>query len=183
MELVLVGILGIIILLCVIFVLGIPVGFAMGIVGFIGYSYVISIKAGLGMLGAEVWGIFSKYGLTVIPLFIFMGQIAFHSGVNKKLYNATYKWVGHIKGGLAMATILACSAFAAICGSNVATAATMTSVAYPEMDKYKYDKKISTASIAVGSTLGIVIPPSVVLIVIGLYTGTSIAKLFYGGKS
>jgi C4-dicarboxylate transporter DctM subunit len=116
-------------------------------------------------------------------LFIFMGEIAFYSGVNEKLYNTAYKWVGHVRGGLAMATIMACAGFAAICGSNAATAATMTTVAFPEMEKYRYQPVLSTGAIACGSTLGVVIPPSVVLIVIGLYTGQSIAKLFYGGIS
>ncbi len=133
------------------------------------------------MVSSVLWDTFSKYGLTVIPLFIFMGQIAFYSGVNEKLYNAAYKWVGHIRGGIAMATVMACSAFAAICGSNAATAATMTTVALPQMNKYNYNPKLSTGAIACGSTLGVVIPPSVVLIVIGLSTEQSIAKLFYGG--
>ncbi len=181
MELAAVGIIGIVALLAVLFFLGMPVGFAMGIVGFVGFRYAVSFKAGLNMLSSVLWDTFSKYGLTVIPLFIFMGQIAFYSGVNEKLYKAAYRWVGQIRGGIAMATIMACSAFAAICGSNAATAATMTSVALPEMKKYKYDDRLSTGAIACGSTLGVVIPPSVVLIVIGLATEQSIARLFYGG--
>ena len=181
MNLALVGIAGIVILLLILFVLGTPVGFAMGIVGFCGFCYVVSLKAGLNMIGSVLWETFSKYGLTVIPLFIFMGQIAFYSGINEKLYNAAYKWVGQIRGGIAMATVMACSAFAAICGSNAATAATMTTVALPQMKKYKYEPMLSTGAVACGSTLGVVIPPSVVLIVIGLSTEQSIAKLFYGG--
>lgn len=181
MTLAVIGIVGIVILLLILFFLGTPVGFAMGIVGFLGFCYVISFKAGLNMLGTVLWDTFSKYGLTVIPLFIFMGQIAFHSGVNEKLYRAAYKWVGHIKGGIAMATVMACSAFSAICGSNAATAATMSTVALPEMKKYGYNPKLSTGAVACGSTLGVVIPPSVVLIVIGLSTEQSIARLFYGG--
>ncbi|MBW2605079.1 MAG: TRAP transporter large permease [Deltaproteobacteria bacterium] len=181
MNLALVGILGIVILLLILFFLGTPVGFAMGLVGFCGFCYVVSLKAGLNMIGSVLWETFSKYGLTVIPLFIFMGQIAFYSGINEKLYNAAYKWVGQIRGGIAMATIMACSAFAAICGSNAATAATMTTVALPQMNKYNYKPLLSTGAIACGSTLGVVIPPSVVLIVIGLSTEQSIAKLFYGG--
>lgn len=181
MNLALVGIAGIVILLLILFVIGTPVGFAMGIVGFCGFCYVISFKAGLNMVGSVIWETFSKYGLTVIPLFIFMGQIAFYSGINEKLYNAAYKWVGQIRGGIAMATVMACSAFAAICGSNAATAATMTTVALPQMNKYKYEPMLSTGAVACGSTLGVVIPPSVVLIVIGLSTEQSIAKLFYGG--
>ena len=181
MSLAFVGIAGIVALLLILFFLGIPVGFAMGIVGFFGFCYLVSFKAGLNMVSSVLWETFSKYGLTVIPLFIFMGQIAFHSGVNEKLYNAAYKWVGQIRGGIAMATIMACSAFAAICGSNAATAATMTTVALPQMNKYKYEPMLSTGAVACGSTLGVVIPPSVVLIVIGLSTEQSIAKLFYGG--
>jgi C4-dicarboxylate transporter, DctM subunit len=181
LSLTIIGIIGIVALLLVLFLIGIPVGFAMAIVGFVGFSYIISFQAGLNMLGSVLWDTFSSYGLTVIPLFIFMGQIAFYSGVNEKLYNAAYKWVGHIKGGIAMATIIACAAFAAICGSNAATAATMTTVALPQMKKIKYEPMLSTGAISCGSTLGVVIPPSVVLIVIGLSTEQSIAKLFYGG--
>jgi tripartite ATP-independent transporter DctM subunit len=180
-SLVLVGITGTIVLLLMLFFLGTPVGFAMAIVGFGGFCYVVSFKAGLNMVSSVLWSTFSKYGLTVIPLFIFMGQIAFYSGVNEKLYTAAYRWVGHIRGGIAMATVMACSAFAAICGSNAATAATMTTVALPQMKKYRYSSYLSTGSVAAGSTLGVVIPPSVVLIVIGLSTEQSIAKLFYGG--
>jgi C4-dicarboxylate transporter DctM subunit len=143
-----IGITGIIILLLILFFLGTPVGFAMGIVGFCGFCYVISLKAGLNMIGSVLWETFSKYGLTVIPLFIFMGQIAFYSGINEKLYNAAYKWVGQIRGGIAMATVIACSAFAAICGSNAATAATMTTVALPQMKKYKYKPILSTSVVA-----------------------------------
>lgn len=181
MEPALIGVFGIIILLVTMFVLGMPVGFAMGIVGFCGFSYIVSFEAGLGMVSSNLWTTFSKYGMTAIPLFIFMGQIAFYSGVNEKLYTAAYKWVGHIRGGIAMATVLACAAFAAICGSNAATAATMTTVALPEMKKCNYNSVLSTGAIACGSTLGVVIPPSVVLIVIGLFTQQSITKLFYGG--
>ena len=181
MSVTLVGIIGIIVLLLILFFLGMPVGFAMALVGFCGFCYVVSFKAGLNMVSAVLWDTFSKYGLTVIPLFIFMGQVAFYSGVNEKLYNAAYKWVGHIRGGIAMATVMACAAFAAICGSNAATAATMTTVALPQMNKFNYEPKLSTGAIACGSTLGVVIPPSVVLIIIGLSTEQSIARLFYGG--
>ncbi len=181
MSLTMIGVTGIFTLLFILFVFGIPVGFAMGIVGFCGFAYIISPDAGFNMLASVTWDTFSKYGLTVIPLFIFMGQVAFYSGVNEKLYSAAYKWVGHVKGGIAMATVLACAAFAAICGSNAATAATMTTVALPQMNKYRYEPMLSTGAIACGSTLGVVIPPSVVLIIIGLSTEQSIAKLFYGG--
>jgi tripartite ATP-independent transporter DctM subunit len=176
-----VGIIGIAVLLLALFVFGTPVGFAMAVVGFLGFAYVVSFDAAVHMVGSALWTTFSSYGLTVIPLFTLMGQVVFYSGVNEKLYHAAYNWVGHIRGGLAMATIAACSAFATICGSNTATAATMSTVALPQMKKYNYHPRLSAGAIASGSTLGVVIPPSVVLIIIGLTTGQSVEKLFYGG--
>jgi len=176
-----VGILGVVVLILVLFLLGTSVGFAMAIVGFLGFAHLVSFDAALNMVGTTLWSTFSKYGLTVIPLFILMGQVAFHSGVNARLYNAAYHWIGHIRGGLAMATVAACAAFSAICGSNTATAATMTTVALPQMKKYRYHPMLSVGAVASGSTLGVVIPPSVVLIIIGLSTEQSIAELFYGG--
>ncbi len=181
MSLTLVGIIGVAALMLLLFIFGMPVSFAMALVGFCGFSYITNVTAGVNMVSSEIWSVFSNYGLTVIPLFVFMGQIAFYSGVNEKLYQAAYKWVGHIRGGIAMATIMACAAFSAICGSNTATAATMTTVAFPQMSRFKYTPMLSTGSIACGSTLGVVIPPSVVLIIIGLSTEQSIARLFYGG--
>lgn len=179
MSLTLIGLSGIAALLLIIFFLRIPVGFAMAMVGFAGFSIVVSPQAALGMLSDEIWEVFSSYGLTVIPMFILMGQISFHAGVNKRLYNAAYVWMGKIRGGMAMATILSCAGFAAICGSNTATAATMGTVALPEMKKYGYDPLLSASSVAVGATLGVLIPPSVVLIVIGLQTGQAIGVLFW----
>ena len=176
-----VGLIGILLLLVLLLFFNIPVGFSMAIVGFLGFAYLISFEAALSMVGTELWNNFSSYGLTMVPLFVLMGQICFYSGLNKRLFNATYELIGHIKGGLLMASIFACMGFSAICGSNTATAATMTAVAFPEMKKYKYNKSLSVGAIACGSTLGVVIPPSVVLILIGLYTGQSISKLFYGG--
>ena len=181
MEPATVGVLGTVLLLASIFILRIPVGFAMGVAGFCGFAYVLNWNAATGMLGTEVWNVFSNYGLTVIPLFILMGQICFHSGVNKRLYKAAYAWMGEVRGGLAMTTILACAGFSAICGSNSATAATMSSVALPEMKKFRYNPILSTGSVAAGATLGVIIPPSVVLIIIGLQTSQSIAGLFLGG--
>ncbi|MFO7728878.1 MAG: TRAP transporter large permease [Desulfonatronovibrio sp.] len=179
MSLTLAGIAGIVCLLLTIFFLKIPVGFAMAMVGFAGFAWVIGPQAALGMLGDEVWGVFSSYGFTVIPMFILMGQISFYAGVNKRLYNAAYVWIGRVRGGMAMATILSCAGFSAICGSNTATAATMGTVALPEMKKFNYDPVLSAASVASGSTLGVLIPPSVVLIVIGLQTGQAIGVLFW----
>ncbi len=181
MSLTLVGIIGIIILIAVLFFLSMPVGFAMAIVGFSGFWYVISFKAAINMAGSDVWSTFSSYGLTVIPLFIFLGFLAFNSGIAERLYNTAYKWVGHMRGGLAIATIGADELFAAICGSNTATAATMGKVALPQMQKYNYDDMLSSGTVVTGGTLGTVMPPSVVLIVIGLQTEQSIIKLFLGG--
>jgi len=180
-SLTLIGIIGIIILLAVLFFLGMPVGFTMGIVGFCGFWYVVSFKAAINMVGNDIWSTFSSYGLTVIPLFIFLGYLAFNSGIADRLYNTAYKWFGHWRGGLAIATIGADELFAAICGSNTATAATMGKVALPQMQKYKYDNMLSSGTIVTGGTLGTVMPPSVVLIVIGLQTEQSIIKLFLGG--
>ena len=179
MSLTMLGLLGIGVLLAMIFLLRIPVGFAMGIVGFCGFWAVLDGHAALGMLGDETWKVFSSYGLTVIPLFILMGQICFYSGLNERLYRTAYAWMGPVRGGVAMATVLACAGFAAISGSNTATAATMSSVALPQMKKYGYDPILSTGAVAAASTLGAVIPPSIVLIVIGLQTGQSIAALFW----
>jgi C4-dicarboxylate transporter DctM subunit len=176
-----IGIIGIIVLLFVLFILGMPVGFAMAIVGFGGFWYTVSFKAAITMVGGDIWSNFSSYGLTVVPLFIFMGYLAFNSGVAERLYNAAYKWVGHWPGGLAVATVGADELFAAICGSNTATAATMGAVALPQMQKYNYDPRLSTGTVATGGTLGTVMPPSVVLIIIGLQTGQSIAELFLAG--
>ena len=174
------GIVGILVLLAVMILLQMPVGFAMAMVGFCGLWYVTGLNSALSMIGTETWANFSSYGLTVIPLFILMGTICFYSGVNQSLYDTAYKWFGRTRGGIAMATVMACAGFAAICGSNNATAATMTTVALPEMKKYRYDRALSAGSIACGSTLGVVIPPSVVLIVYGIQTGQSIGKLFWG---
>jgi len=180
-SLTLVGIIGIAILLAVLFFLGMPVGFAMGIVGFCGFWYVVSFKAAINMVGSDIWSTFSSYGLTVIPLFIFLGYLAFNSGIAERLYSTAYKWVGHWRGGLAIATIGADELFAAICGSNTATAATMGKVALPQMQKYNYDNMLSSGTVVTGGTLGTVMPPSVVLIIIGLQTEQSIIKLFLGG--
>jgi len=175
-----VALLGIVFMLLLLF-LGLPVGFAMALAGFLGMFYFVSPEAGLTTLGGSFWSQFSEYGLSVIPLFILMGQICFNSGIGARLYDTAYKWVGQLRGGIAMATIGADEFFAAICGSNTATAATMGTIALPEMKKYNYDPVLSTGTVATGGILGVVIPPSVVLIVIGLQTQQSIIRLFLGG--
>ena len=173
----LIGLAGVLLL----FLTGIELGFAMALVGFLGFSYIVSWKAGLNLLAKDFFDVLSSYGFTVIPLFILMGQIAFNAGIAKRLYAAAYKFVGHIPGGLAMATVVGATVFKAICGSSPATAATFASVAVPEMDHYGYDKKLSTGVVAVVGTLGILIPPSVTLIVFGIITEQSIGKLFLAG--
>lgn len=179
MDPITVGLLGIVVLMAVIFVLRMPVGFAMAVVGYLGFALVVNPTAALNAVSSSLWQAFSSYGLTVIPFFIFMGNICFAAGVSERLYRAAYTWIGHIRGGMAMATVMACAGFAAICGSNAATAATMSTVALPEMRRFGYDAALSTGSVACGATLGVVIPPSVVLILIGLSTGDSIARLFF----
>jgi tripartite ATP-independent transporter DctM subunit len=174
------GIVGLAVVLLM-FLTGIELGFAMALIGFLGFSYIISFQAGLNLLAKDIFDVFSSYGFTVIPLFVLMGQIAFNAGIAKRLYNTSYRFIGHIPGGLAMATVAGATAFKAICGSSPATAATFASVAVPEMDRYHYDKKLSAGIVATVGTLGILIPPSVTLIVFGIITEQSIGKLFLAG--
>ena len=175
-----IGILGLGLLLAS-FLTGIELGFAMALVGFLGFSCLVSVKAALNLLAKDIFDVFSSYGFTVIPLFVLMGQIAFNTGIAKRLYGAAYKFIGHIPGGLAMATVAGATAFKALCGSSPATAATFASVAVPEMDRYGYSPKLSTGIVASVGTLGILIPPSVTLIVFGIITEQSIGRLFLAG--
>jgi tripartite ATP-independent transporter DctM subunit len=174
-----VGLLGILILLFMMIALRIPVAFSMAMVGFGGIWYKLSFEAAATVISTETWAQFSSYGMTVLIPFILMGTICFQAEVNKSLYGTFHTWFGRTRGGMAIATVLGCAGFSAISGSNAATAATMTTVALPEMEKYHYNKALSTGSIACGSTLGVVIPPSLVLLVYGLQTGVSIGKLFW----
>jgi len=163
------------------FLTGLELGFVMAIVGFLGFSCIVSVKAAFTLLAQDVFDVFTSYGFTVIPLFILMGQIAFKAGIAKKLYDASYKFFGHIPGGLAMATVAGATAFKAVCGSSPATVATFAMIAIPEMDQYKYSKKLSSGTVAIVGTLGVLLPPSVTLIVYGLLTEQSIGKLFIAG--
>src|SRR4030043_213243 len=175
-----IGIIGLALVLAL-FLTGIELGFAMALIGFLGFSYIVSFKAGLNLIAQDIFDVFASYGFTVIPLFVLMGQIAFNAGIAKRLYNTAYRFIGHVPGGMAMATVAGATAFKAICGSSPATAATFASVAVPEMDRYNYDKKLSTGIVATVGTLGILIPPSVTLIVFGIITEQSIGKLFLAG--
>ncbi|WP_299881853.1 TRAP transporter large permease [uncultured Sulfitobacter sp.] len=165
----------------VLVLLRIPIAFAMGFVGMVGLMYETSYRAAISMVGRLIIDTSQDYGLSVIPLFILMGLFVNKGGISKELYQVSNAFLGHFRGGLAMATIVACGGFAAICGSSLATAATMSKVAMPEMRKYGYSDKLSSASIASGGTLGILIPPSVILVIYGLLTETSIGKLFVAG--
>jgi len=158
-----------------------PVGFVMALLGLVGFAYVVSWEGGLRMLAKDFFGIFGSYSLTVVPLFILMGQVTFHAGISRRLFDTAYKFVGHLPGGLAMATVGACAGFAAICGSTNAAAATMATVALPEMKRYKYSMILGTGTVAAGGSLGILIPPSVIFIVYGILTEQSIGRLFIAG--
>jgi tripartite ATP-independent transporter DctM subunit len=162
-------------------ILGMPIAFTMTLVGFLGFAYLTSWDGGLFLLGDSFYFQFTSYTMLVIPLFVFMGEIAFHSGISKRIYRTAHAWLGFIPGGLAVATIGACAGFAAICGSSTATAATMGTVALPEMKKHQYDPALASGTVAAGGTLGILIPPSIVLIVYGIQTELSIGKLFIAG--
>jgi C4-dicarboxylate transporter, DctM subunit len=175
-----IGIIGLAVILLM-FLTGIELGFAMALVGFVGFSIIVTMKAALNLLAKDIFDVFASYGFTVIPLFVLMGQVAFNAGIAKRLYHSAYRFIGHIPGGMAMATVVGATAFKAICGSSPATAATFASVAVPEMDRYHYDKKLSTGIVATVGTLGILIPPSVTLIVFGIITEQSIGKLFLAG--
>jgi tripartite ATP-independent transporter DctM subunit len=158
-----------------------PVAFVMLVVGLLGYAYLASPEAALSLGAQTMFNTFASYPLIVVPLFAWMGFIAFHSGLSSKIYNAAYKIVGSLPAGLAMATIAGCTAFGAICGSTTATAATFTSIALPEMRKYNYETSFATATIAAAAILGVMIPPSVIFVVYGIATGESIGKLFIAG--
>ncbi len=175
-----VGIIGII-LLIFLFLLRVPVAFAMAIVGFLGFSYLSSFKAGLKLLARDIFEQFSSFPLSAIPMFILMGSFAFASGIGKRLYDAAHTILGSLKGGLTMATVVACGFFAAICGSTAATAATIGKIALPEMKRFNYDDTLATGCMASAGTLGILIPPSTIFLVYGIMTEQSIGKLFVAG--
>ncbi|MDD5705821.1 MAG: TRAP transporter large permease [Kiritimatiellae bacterium] len=174
------GVLGLLAMLLLL-AASLPVAVVMGVVGVAGFALIVTPQAALAMLPADLHDVLSNYGLTVIPMFVFMGQVCFHAGISRKLFNAAYRWMGWLPGGLAMATVGACTAFGAICGSGPATAATMSAVAMPEMRRFKYDDALASGTVAAGGSLGMLIPPSVVFIVYGVLTEQSIGKLFISG--
>jgi len=176
----LIGIIGIIVMVLV-FLSRMPVAYVMAMIGYLGFSIMISEQGGLNLLSRNIYDVFASYGLTTIPLFILMGQLAFNSGISRRLYDTGYRFLGSTRGGLAMATVSACTAFGAVCGSSPATAATMATVGLPEMKRYNYADELATGAVASGGGLGMIMPPSVVLIVYGILTEQSIGALFVAG--
>lgn len=184
-------IIGFALLIFLILVIRMPIAFAMAIVGFFGFAILQGLSfdnmfefrwtASLTLASNRVIETAQEYSLSVVPLFILMGNFVTRSGLSQELYNAAYTFLGHRRGGLAMSTVVACGGFSAICGSSLATSATMAKVALPPMRKFGYADSLATASIAAGGTLGILIPPSVILVIYGLLTETSIRELFAAG--
>ena len=158
-----------------------PIGFSMALVGFAGASAIIGVERALSMVGMIPYSEVANYTLSVVPLFLLMGQFAFHSGLSGDAYYSAYRWLGHLPGGIAMATIGGCAGFAAVSGSSLAAAATMGMVALPEMRRYNYDMSLAAGSIAAGGTLGILIPPSVSMVIYAVLTEQSIGKLLIAG--
>ena len=161
--------------------LRLPIAFSMALVGFLGFAYMVNFTAAFSMVGSVAFETGMSYTLSIVPLFILMGNLVTRAGLSAELYRVSYAFLGHRRGGLAMATILACGGFGAICGSSLATAATMSKVAMPSMRKYGYSDALAAGSIAAGGTLGILIPPSVVMVIYGILTETNIGKLFIAG--
>ncbi|MGD9210661.1 MAG: TRAP transporter large permease subunit, partial [Desulfobacteraceae bacterium] len=176
----LIGIIGII-LMILLFMSRMPVAYVMAAVGFVGFSYMVSLQGALNLLAKDYYDNFASYGLSTVPLFILMGQLAFNAGISSRLYDAAYKFLGSVRGGLAIASVSACTAFGAVCGSSAATAATMATVGLPEMKRFNYADELSAGSVASGGGLGMIMPPSVVLIIYGVLTEQSIGKLFVAG--
>ncbi|MDR3088916.1 MAG: TRAP transporter large permease [Desulfobulbaceae bacterium] len=175
-----IGVLGIMVLVLLFFT-RMPVSYVMTLVGFLGFAATASWTGGLNLLAKDFYDVFSSYNLTTIPLFVLMGQIAFNAGISGKLYRAAYCFLGHTRGGLAIATSASCAAFGALCGSSPATAATMATVGLPEMRKRGYSDALAAGAVASGGGMGMIMPPSVVLIIYGILTEQSIGKLFMAG--
>lgn len=171
---------GMIILFALLFY-GIPIGFSLVIVGVIGIYSIVGWDAAMGMLGQIFFDTARNYSLSVVPLFLLMGNFIVQSRVADEIYDAAHAWLRHRKGGLAMATIVACGGFGSVCGSSLATAATMGKIALPAMRRHGYSDRLATGSIAAGGTLGIIIPPSVILVIYGILTQQDIGKLFLAG--
>ena len=172
-----VGLLAVILLI----VLGLPIAFSMMIVGFLGLTYIIGLDPALSMVGQVFFDNGMSYSLSILPLFLLMGNFVVKAGLADELYYASNAWLRHKRGGLAMATVIACGGFSSVCGSSLATAATMAKIALPSMKKYGYSDSLSAGVIAAGGTLGILIPPSMILVIYGIITSQDIGKLFLAG--
>ncbi len=170
-----------IILMLALFLTGLEMAYCMALVGFLGFTFLMTFSAASNLLLKDFWDTFTVYSYTVIPLFILMGQIASNANIAKRLYYAAHKWAGRIPGGLAMTTTVGAAIFKSMCGSSLATIGTFTSLAIPEMDRYGYKKELSTGTVASVSTLGMILPPSNVLIIYGLIVEQSIGRLFLAG--
>ncbi|MGF0537593.1 TRAP transporter large permease [Agrobacterium sp. ES01] len=168
-------------LLLVLMLVGMPISFALAIVGTLGTMSIIGLQPALSLLGQTFFDNSREYSLSVLPLFLMMGNFVVQSGIAEDLYRSANAWLRHRKGGLAMATVIACGGFSSVCGSSLATAATMSKIALPSMRRFGYPDSLSTASIAAGGTLGILIPPSVILVFYGIMTQQDIGKLFLAG--
>ncbi|MFH1490018.1 MAG: TRAP transporter large permease subunit, partial [Pseudomonadota bacterium] len=176
-----IGIMGMCVLFFFLF-LGLPIGFGMALTGFLGMTIVYQgVWPSLSMLGISSYDTAASYMLTVVPLFILMGEFAYHCGISKDLFDTAYKWLGHQPGGLAMSAVAGCAGFSAVCGDSLATAVTMGTVALPGMKKHEYDVRLATGCLAAGGTLGILIPPSVGFIFYAIVTEESIGRLFIAG--
>ena len=171
----------VILFLFLLFILGVEIGFAMAVAGFLGFGLIVNFQAAFDLVAMDFYTVFSSYSFTIIPLFVLMGMIGASAGVSKSLYEMGNRWIGHVPGGLAIGTVIAATVFKAICGSISATSATFATVAIPEMDRYGYDKRVSTGTVATVGTLGSLMPPSVGMVIYGLITETSIGKLFLAG--
>lgn len=163
------------------FCIGFEIAFSMGLFGFFGFAHVMGMGPALNIVAIDIYNNFVNYGLTVIPLFVLMGTIGANAGIAKRLYDCSYKFLGHIPGGLAISTIVGAVLFKAVCGSSTATAATFGAIAIPEMERYHYGKSLSSGTVATVGTLGALLPPSVALIIYGIISERSIAKLFLAG--
>ena len=177
MEIVALGFVALFVLLF----LQVPIAFGMAIVGTIGFAYYVGVGPALSSIGTTATDMVMVYDFSVLPLFVLMGNFVARSGISHDLYEASNRWLGHRRGGLAMATIVACGGFSAVCGSSLATAATMAKVAMPPMRRFGYAESLASGSIAAGGTLGILIPPSVALVFYGIMTETDIGHLFAAG--
>jgi len=169
------------ILVIVLITLGLPIAFSMATIGFLGLVFIIGIEPSLAMIGQIFFDNGMNYTLSILPLFLLMGNFVVKAGLADDLYSAANAWLRHKKGGLAMATIIACGGFSSVCGSSLATAATMAKIALPSMKKFGYPDSLATGAIAAGGTLGILIPPSMILVIYGIITSQDIGQLFLAG--